>query len=539
MKKSILTLLLITLVFDVYSQLEKNNTIKYGNHELIVIDKATGQKSTGGELIINYQKSIKLKSAPQANLLLDSVVSVANNYSLKDIYSYDSNNNVIQILSSSKSSDSLVWENSFKHEYAYKNGFKTYESSYTWNNYSSKWKGSQQFAYDFDNVGNQTLFINFNWDDYSFDWIPTTKDESIFNENGNVTNTLGYVWDATLMDWTKNHNRAVTYDINGLFLTETRSRWDSVTLSWIGYFKSDLSNRSEYTYYSWDSNTSTWFPNAKYEIKLDENNNILSSIYNYWNVNTLKWITASKMESSYDNHNHQISEINYLCDSLTLSWIPRNKTENAYDNGGNLISALSYTWDTNTSSWAPDGKYESSYTDKGLQLFFCGYYWNTSSSSWVGAYQKSEFVYDELGRLTSSLVSYWNDTKNNWEYFSKSDNIYNSFGNISQRIYSTWNINLNTWVLESLSTYYYKTISGINNIVQDKICIYPNPATEILHINGLDGITSFSIFDLKGNILYKNSTNGNINVCGLNDGVYLLRINTGKEEIIRKFEKRK
>jgi len=523
----------------VYSQLEKNNTIKYGNHELIVIDKSSGQKSIGGKLIFNYQKSTKLKSAPQANLNLDSVVSVANNYSSKDIYSYDSNNNVIQILSFSKSSDSLVWENYFKREYAYKNGYKIFESSYTWDNFSSKWRGSQHFACDYDNVGNQTLYINYNWDDSNFDWIPTIKDESTFNDKGKVTNSLEYLWDATLMDWTKKYNRAVTYDINGLFLTETRSGWDSVTSSWIGYFKNDFSNRLEDVFYFWDSNTSTWFPNAKYEIKLDENNNILSSINNYWSVNTRMWITTSKMESSFDNHNHQISEINYLCDSLTLSWIPRNKTENAYDNGGNLISAISYTWDTNTSSWAPDGKYESSYTDKGLQSFFCGYYWDTVRSSWVGLYQKSEFVYDELGRLTSSLVSYWNDTKNNWVYSSKSDNIYNSFGNISQRIYSTWNSNLNTWVLESLSTYYYKTISGTNNIVPDKICIYPNPATDILHINGLDGITSLSIVDLKGNILYENSTHGNINVCGLKDGIYLLKIKTGKVEIIRKFEKRK
>jgi len=77
----------------------------------------------------------------------------------------------------------------------------------------------------------------------------------------------------------------------------------------------------------------------------------------------------------------------------------------------------------------------------------------------------------------------------------------------------------NNYIVYDLSV---SNLLSLNNI-NDNIYIFPNPTTDIIHIE-YDNINSIDIYDLYGNIII--STNENlINVEFLNEGVYILNIN--------------
>jgi Secretion system C-terminal sorting domain len=75
------------------------------------------------------------------------------------------------------------------------------------------------------------------------------------------------------------------------------------------------------------------------------------------------------------------------------------------------------------------------------------------------------------------------------------------------------------------------------NLINDKITIYPNPATSQLTITSSDEITTVAITNLIGQAVYAheyNTEKAQVDIAGLPTGVYLVRIN-GTE--IRKFVK--
>ena len=66
-------------------------------------------------------------------------------------------------------------------------------------------------------------------------------------------------------------------------------------------------------------------------------------------------------------------------------------------------------------------------------------------------------------------------------------------------------------------------VQNIND-VSNSISIYPNPAKDVLIINGL--FNSVNIYDVSGKLVLTSEYNNNINVSSLADGLYMLEINT-------------
>lgn len=80
--------------------------------------------------------------------------------------------------------------------------------------------------------------------------------------------------------------------------------------------------------------------------------------------------------------------------------------------------------------------------------------------------------------------------------------------------------------------YFKSTITNVEkNVLKDKITLSPNPVRGILNINTSDvSITSIDLYDITGKKVYSSlSMVNNIDVSALTNGVYFVRINTGKE----------
>jgi Secretion system C-terminal sorting domain/Fibronectin type III domain len=71
----------------------------------------------------------------------------------------------------------------------------------------------------------------------------------------------------------------------------------------------------------------------------------------------------------------------------------------------------------------------------------------------------------------------------------------------------------------------------------NSISIFPNPATDILNINGVEGITSLVINDINGRTIKTVSNATSINISDLNAGVYFVNITTENGNVTKKFMK--
>ena len=67
--------------------------------------------------------------------------------------------------------------------------------------------------------------------------------------------------------------------------------------------------------------------------------------------------------------------------------------------------------------------------------------------------------------------------------------------------------------------------------------LYPNPVKDKLFIQGLSGPTKVSIYNLLGTLVLSKITFNEINVENLQTGIYIIKINDEKKEIIKKFIK--
>lgn len=77
--------------------------------------------------------------------------------------------------------------------------------------------------------------------------------------------------------------------------------------------------------------------------------------------------------------------------------------------------------------------------------------------------------------------------------------------------------------------------TGINeNIFNSPICIYPNPAQNIINIETSESIKSISIIDLTGKVFFYESSTNQINLPDLQNGLYLIRIETSTGCLTRK-----
>ena len=68
------------------------------------------------------------------------------------------------------------------------------------------------------------------------------------------------------------------------------------------------------------------------------------------------------------------------------------------------------------------------------------------------------------------------------------------------------------------------------------ILIYPNPANDILNIEGADSDCRVSVYSLTGQALIRESGNC-INVSILQSGIYLIKIESGDQSALLKFVK--
>ena len=89
-----------------------------------------------------------------------------------------------------------------------------------------------------------------------------------------------------------------------------------------------------------------------------------------------------------------------------------------------------------------------------------------------------------------------------------------------------------------MSAFFDKFGSRSGEYADDNIRIFPNPATDVLNIEG-ENIQQVQICDMLGKTVLNNSiTDNHIDISSLDDGFYLVRVTSGQGVAVKKFIKR-
>jgi hypothetical protein len=81
-------------------------------------------------------------------------------------------------------------------------------------------------------------------------------------------------------------------------------------------------------------------------------------------------------------------------------------------------------------------------------------------------------------------------------------------------------------------------VSSINKLANTEIQVYPNPATELLNVNGFtDANAILTVLDTKGTEVICQKFTSSVNVFDLTSGTYFLKITTNQGSIMRSFVK--
>ena len=72
------------------------------------------------------------------------------------------------------------------------------------------------------------------------------------------------------------------------------------------------------------------------------------------------------------------------------------------------------------------------------------------------------------------------------------------------------------------------------DIVNDQVSVYPNPANSVIHIEGIDEGSSISMYDITGRKVMQHPYSNEISIGNLSCGLYLLNITTAEGNVISK-----
>ena len=74
---------------------------------------------------------------------------------------------------------------------------------------------------------------------------------------------------------------------------------------------------------------------------------------------------------------------------------------------------------------------------------------------------------------------------------------------------------------------------GVDESNADALAVYPNPASDVLYLDGVEGET-ISVYDAMGRLVLQETYQGRLFVGGLENGVYSISTSRGMVRFVKK-----
>jgi hypothetical protein len=346
-------------------------------------------------------------------------------------------------------------------------------------------------------------------------WINSSKALQTFDSYNNIDSKLEQSWNAST--WDNSMKNIFTYDANHNILTETVLNWNTASNVWTNYHKyintwDPNNNLSIKVAQNWNSSSNTWQHDYRYVYTYDANNNLLSSLYQTWNSATNTWDNSSRILFTYDANNNVILSV---YQGWTSGWYNSSQVIYMYNVAGENTQQTMQVWNNSTSLWENFSKNLLTYDANHNATVFITQNWNNGGSFYSNV-ERTRYNYNAYNQFTSMETDHWNGGM--WE----------SIPNIDEQYSVTY------------ETFTTTAVSDVKN--HSSLNIYPSPAASNITLDlSFESKQPFtvSIFSAQGAVIRQweeaatTSYHQTIGVSELTSGVYYIKVNTGKEQIVR------
>ena len=301
----------------------------------------------------------------------------------KKQYSYNSDNNIAEIIYYIFDTNKSSWDAKWKELYTYDDienlltecEFQEFNSSTnewvpsqlfsyqysvrtllsclveTWDPQTAQWANWRFDSFIYDLNGRKKEYQVEYWDNISNNWSNSMKTTPVYNNSGKIETELCESW--IVDNWQNLSSETTTYNSKGLKSIMTTSVWDG---SWndqdrFTYLYDNNNQLSEMTHMIWNKVGSAWNNSNKILYQYDENGNALQEVHQKFNSSTSGWDLTMRQNSYWsknsietdilDPDNNSISLYpNPAVNELYLTGVETNTVVAIYDMSGKLVKTI-------------------------------------------------------------------------------------------------------------------------------------------------------------------------------------------------------
>ncbi len=410
------------------------------------------------------------------------------------------------------------------------------------------------YSYDNDNYLIDALTKQYDLNSHNFVDIQ----EEIYTRDANH-NIVQYVSKSGYGNLNFDYRYLFVYDANNNKIVQTYQVYDDDAGDWINssldsFYYNNRNLKTMYVEYNYDTSAHSWEPNWKVEYTYDAfDNNTLQKGYYY---NGSSW-TQLTLDSFYYQNGYLMRHVRYNWNFASSSWRFVMQEDYTYDVNGNLLTEVDIVGNDTTYIA------HNYYNDQNLLVkdtiwerdYYTGYF---------GYDRNTVYQYDSDNSLTQTVSQTWDTTLNQWINDELAIVNYNTNANFSDAIYpedlqnmfegmsiihlptdvlfKQWRRDSSVWMDVVDLIFKYKTIitSAGNVSNPQQITLYPNPASNIIHINLPDEQKALvMIYDENGRVIRSTKlVAGQISVKSLPTGTYFVVVRDKNKIYVGKFLKK-
>jgi hypothetical protein len=413
--------------------------------------------------------------------------SLKNSDKLKEYPSYIQSKNTADFIPGFREYyffDGVNYDLNSRNEYTYVNSNKLEEDLgliWTGTEFVNQMRISNEYTAAFD----RSLFES--WDDMAEEWMPSWLDSTYYDANFNVIGNVSFNYNVSLQAWEKQwaNSQVITYDASNRII------------------------EIEYFYLNYDG-----------DMVLEEKE--------VWD-----WTGAINGPTSaqFYNWNEIAQEWELSMRALALEW---------FDFSNFLIAQAEIEfWDDVNEFWEKAFRLEASYFGNGTVEEFIEQDWD--GTQYENVWKETNTIDANMVK-TLSIYYYWNEIDMEWEvdYGVEYTNSYGPNDQLLQQDMAYYNSGTGSY--DPMDRYVYGDHINVANLTEQKLIrsLFPNPASETLHVNIGEENGVGVVMDLTGKRIGEYSLSGahtSINLNELKAGTYMLVILTDNGSSVHRFIK--
>ena len=369
-----------------------------------------------------------------------------------------------------------------------------------------EWEMDFAFEYAYDELDRLTTFI---------DYDDERKYEYVYNAQSLVEEIYcsSYQYDGT---WEMYEKQVLTYDaeshlVLSLIYDMENGNWEELAKKTWDYEDGLL---QAYTFYYY--NEGEWMPAKKTEYTYNTEGLCIEETESLWTSQEF-WRPDNKIVYQYNAQQLCIEKTEYIYWYTTDEWQGRYKDDYEYDASGNLLVDIYYAYQSDTQEWGNRRKTEYQYDADNNCTDYYEYFYYVYDDTW----ELEEVYHTAYGTPGIECIA---GLSLIWDLFEFEFPIHNK---VEQLVLDE---DGDLFILD----FHYSSTVGIAEQNDNSLTLWPNPASQTVHIEGLEA-AEVQVYNALGQLIKTVRDTNEISVAGLAEGVYLVRITDveGKKHVAR------